>query len=55
MPSWSSSSVILRPTVGWLERNCRAAAAKLPVSATATKVLHRSQSIGPSPRDHVHF
>ena len=41
----------LAPTVGWLERNCRAAAAKLRVSATATKVLQRSQSIGPSPGD----
>src|SRR5437667_1376700 len=48
MPSWPSSSAILRPTVGWLERNRRAAAAKLRVSATATKVLHRSQSIGSS-------
>src|ERR1041384_3283239 len=46
MPSWPSSSAILRPTVGWLERSRRAAAAKLPVSATATKVLHRSQFIG---------
>src|SRR6185312_1416762 len=57
MPSWSSSSAILRPTVGWLERNRRAAAAKLPVSATATKVLHRSQSIGSpaAPQPHRSF
>ncbi len=49
---------MLRPTVGWLERNWRAAAAKLWVSATATKVLQRSQSIGvlaPRRLPAVHF
>jgi hypothetical protein len=35
----------LRLTVGWLARKRRAAPVKLRVSATATNVLHKSQSM----------